>query len=270
MASPVLAIIGGSGLDDFDMLDNCRILTRQTPYGPHSTPVLRGNLSDKHAVRHRGDASSGSEIIFLPRHGGDHQTPPHLVNYRANIWALRQWGIERVLSCNVVGGISTTMSPGIFVVPDQIIDYTHSRQHTFADGIHQGLQHIDFAQPYSHILRRRLIAYLSRCDLPYQSQAVYACTQGPRLETAAEVKKLGRDGCDIVGMTAMPEAALAREVGIDYVGLSLVVNWAAGIETHSPPLDAIAENIAVGMTRLKALLPGLVQSLNSPSYFPHR
>ena len=260
MAVAKLAIIGGSGLDNLDILNEIQPIFQDTPYGPHSAPIIKARLPNE------GDPpstnlSQANQIIFLPRHGADHKVAPHLVNYRANIWALKQLGVERILACSVVGGISQSMSPGTFVVPSQIVDYTHGREHTFFDGVHQRLHHIDFSEPYSRNLRQQLLTYLHKCELSYRSEAVYGCTQGPRLETAAEIKRMHKDGCDVVGMTAMPEAALAREIGMEYAGLSLVVNWAAGVKTGISSIDEIAKTVEAGMHRLKLCLPSLVRSL---------
>jgi 5'-methylthioinosine phosphorylase len=258
----MLAIIGGSGFNQFEMLCNAEVIFQDTPYGPHSAPITRGSLFnprvDGRSLEH---ISRRDEVVFLPRHGSEHKIPPHLVNYRANIWVLSQIGVKRILACNVVGGISKSMSPGMFVIPNQIIDYTYGREHTFFDGNHYDLQHVEFTEPYSQSLRGQVIAHLSKYQIVHSPKATYGCTQGPRLETAAEVQRLHRDGCDIVGMTAMPEAVLAREMGMEYVGLSLVVNWAAGIGADSSLTDSLTENIAIGMTKLKVLLPTLVQSL---------
>ena len=256
-----LAVIGGSGLDNFDGLQKIESISQDTPFGSHSAPIIKGQLLNQ------GDSSSeqGSHtdrVIFLPRHGADHTLAPHQVNYRANIWMLNQLGVERILACSVVGGVSEQMSPGMFVVPDQIIDYTYGREQTFFDGNERHLQHVDFTEPYSQNMREQLLACLRQCQVPHQSEATYGCTQGPRLETAAEVKRLRRDGCDIVGMTAMPEAVLARELGMEYVGLSLVVNWAAGMEDDILSMDAIANTIKMGMNQLTKLLPDLINTLN--------
>ena len=255
-----MAIIGGSGLDNLDMLNDIEPIFQDTPYGSHSAPIIRGRLLNKNDPSST-NISQADQVIFLPRHGVDHKVAPHLINYRANIQALKQLGVERILACSVVGGISQSMSPGTFVVPNQIIDYTHGRECTFFDGVHQSLHHIDFGEPYSQNLRQQLLTYLRNCELSYKSEAVYGCTQGPRLETASEIKKMRNDGCDVVGMTAMPEAALAREIGIEYVGLSLVVNWAAGIEKGTLSIDEITKTVEAGMHRLKLCLPSLVRSL---------
>ena len=262
MAVAKLAIIGGSGLDNLALSNEIEPIFQDTPYGSHSAPIMMGRLlieNDSSST----NVSQTDQIIFLPRHGADHKVPPHLVNYRANIWALKQLGVERILACSVVGGISQLMSPGTFVIPNQIVDYTYGREHTFFDGTNQDLCHVDFTEPYSKTLRQRLLTYFNGCELPYQSEVVYGCTQGPRLETAAEIKRMRNDRCDVVGMTAMPEAVLAREMGMEYVGLSLVVNWAAGVKEGISSIDEITKTIGTGMQRLTSCLPELIRSLIS-------
>ena len=176
------------------------------------------------------------------------------VNYRANLWALKQAGAEAILAVNAVGGIHTAMGTGHFCVPHQLIDYTSGREHTyFADDLEQ-VTHIDFSYPYSEALRQQLIAALAAEGVGYSSQGVYACTQGPRLETVAEIARLERDGCDIVGMTGMPEAALARELGLDYACLALVVNPAAGKSTAVITMAEIERALHDGMGKVKSTL----------------
>lgn len=234
----MLAIIGGSGLNQFPELEIIGEKKIHTPYGDCSSPLTIAGLNDRH-------------LIFLPRHGQGHKLPPHQINYRANMWALKEIGVTRVLAVNAVGGINPAMEPGMFVVPHQIIDYTYSREQSYnflTDGY---INHIDFTHPYSQSMRQQLIASLLSENLPFQEQGVYACTQGPRLETAAEVLRLQRDGCDLVGMTAMPEAALARELGLEYAALCLVVNWAAGLASEELSMDDILKTLAAGMADIK-------------------
>lgn len=211
-----LAIIGGSGYSDgLPLIDLHSCEPVVTPYGVVSDLML----GEYQQLR----------IAFLPRHGKGHRLAPHLINYRANIWALQQLGAEKILALSAVGGITEYMSPGTLAIPHQIIDYSYGREHTFFTGDESGVEHIDFTKPYSPIWRQQLVSCLSVTGGAIAVDGVYACTQGPRLETAAEIQKLMRDGADMVGMTGMPEAALARELQLEYVSLAIVVNWAAGI-----------------------------------------
>jgi 5'-methylthioinosine phosphorylase len=209
------AIIGGSGLSNLKGLENIRREVGRTPYGDPSAPLTIGTLG-KH------------EVIFLPRHGLSHQIPPHEVNYRANIWVLKSMGVQQIFAVGATGGIAPGLKPRDIVIPSQLIDYTYGREHTFYDGSNELVEHIDFSQPYSENLRQQLIKAASAVNIPVHGQGTYAATQGPRLETAAEIDRLDRDGATIVGMTGMPEAALARELEMEYALISLVVNPAAG------------------------------------------
>lgn len=234
----MLAIIGGSGLNQFPELEIINEKKIATPYGDCSALLTIAKLNN-------------CRLVFLPRHGQGHKLPPHQINYRANMWALKDVGVTRVLAVNAVGGIDAAMEPGMFVVPHQIIDYTYGREQSYnflTDGY---INHIDFTHPYSQAMRQQLIASLLAANLPFQKQGVYACTQGPRLETAAEVLRLQRDGCDLVGMTAMPEAALARELGMEYVALCLVVNWAAGLSSDELSIDDIMQTLSAGVADIK-------------------
>jgi 5'-deoxy-5'-methylthioadenosine phosphorylase len=211
----MLAVIGGSGLARFEGLAHLRRSTVHTPYGDTSAALSFGRIGEE-------------EIIFLARHGDGHSIAPHEVNYRANIWALKQSGAREVVAIATVGGIHKDMGPGTLVVPDQIIDYTWGRASTFAQGPGVPVRHIDFTEPYSALLRARILDSASACGETVSARGVYAATQGPRLETAAEIDRLARDGADLVGMTGMPETALAREAGLEYAAIAVVVNHAAG------------------------------------------
>ncbi len=211
----MLGIIGGSGFDRFDELKINRRLECATPYGAPSAPLVFGKLR-------------GREMVFLPRHATDHSIAPHRINYRANLWALHAQGVRHIIAISTVGGISAAMVAGGLVVPDQIIDYTHGREGTFFDGVDLPLQHIDFTRPFCTGLRQQLLKAGSVAGFELLDGATYGATQGPRLETAAEINRLERDGSHIVGMTGMPEAVLARELGICYAMLAVVVNPAAG------------------------------------------
>jgi 5'-methylthioinosine phosphorylase len=237
----VYAIIGGTGLTQLEGLSIRQSLPLDTPYGTPSADIQIGEYA-------------GSEVLFLARHGHPHRFPPHQVNYRANLWALKQAGAEAILAVNAVGGIHAAMGTGHFCVPHQLIDYTSGREHTyFADDLEQ-VTHIDFSYPYSEPLREQLIAALAAEGCAYSSHGVYACTQGPRLETVAEIARLERDGCDIVGMTGMPEAALARELDLAYACLALVVNPAAGKSSAVITMAEIEQALHDGMGKVKSTL----------------
>lgn len=235
----VLGIIGGTGLAQFEGLRIERQEAVSTPWGAPSAALLHGRLADRPAV-------------FLARHGREHTIAPHAVNYRANVWALREAGVDGVIAVNAVGGISDTFAPGTLAVPDQLIDYSWGRAHSYFDGSGQPLQHVDFTAPYSPAMRELLLRAAETAGLDVRDGGVYAVTQGPRLETAAEIDRLARDGCDIVGMTGMPEAALARELGLEYACCAVVVNRAAG---RGGDIHGELERwVAQGMTAARRLL----------------
>lgn len=236
-----LAIIGGTGLAH---LSNLRIINKQmvhTPYGPASAPLITGELG------------SGS-VIFIARHGHGHTIPPHKINYRANIWALKSLGVEKVIAVAAVGGITSEMGPKTIVIPDQLIDYTYGREHTFFSDDFSPDRHIDFTHPYESSLREAMVSVSADIKCKVVSNGVYGATQGPRLETAAEVNKLEKDGCDIVGMTGMPEAALARELEMDYATCAVVANWAAGRSDSNISMQEIETNLIDGMSSIRDVL----------------
>lgn len=246
---PELAIIGGTGLTSLKGLEITRKEMVHTPYGEPSGPLTHGVLG-------------GKEVIFLARHGYGHTIPPHLINYRANIWALSQTGVTRVIGVAAVGGIRDDLSPGRIVIPDQLIDYTWSRASTFFD---EGspVTHIDFTAPYSAALRELLIRAAGEegqdADDALNYSGVYGVTQGPRLETAAEIDRMERDGCALVGMTGMPECALARELDLEYACCAVIANWAAGRGgTTQIDMQEIEHNLRKGMDTVRALLTRLV------------
>jgi 5'-methylthioinosine phosphorylase len=237
----VYAIIGGTGLTQLEGLTIRQSLPMNTPYGAPSGEIQIGEYA-------------GREVMFLARHGHPHRLPPHRVNYRANIWALKQAGAQAILAVNAVGGIHPDMGTGHFCVPHDLVDYTSGRDHTFfADDLEQ-VTHIDFSYPYSAPLRARLIDALAAEGCAFSDFGVYACTQGPRLETVAEIVRLERDGCDIVGMTGMPEAALARELELEYACLALVVNPAAGKSAAVITMAEIEQALHQGIDKVKAAL----------------
>ncbi|MDM8347822.1 S-methyl-5'-thioinosine phosphorylase [Pseudomonas sp. sp1636] len=237
----VYAIIGGTGLTQLDGLTIKAALHVDTPYGAPSAPVLRGEYA-------------GREVLFLARHGHPHRIPPHQVNYRANLWALRQSGAKAIIAVNAVGGIQAAMGTGHFCLPHQVIDYTSGRAHTFYEGELEHVTHVDFSHPYDAELREKLAGALTAERCAFSAQGVYGCTQGPRLETVAEIARMERDGCDIVGMTGMPEAVLARELALPYACLALVVNPAAGKSNVLITMAAIERALDEGMGRVKAVL----------------
>lgn len=243
-----LAIIGGTGLTKLNGLEIKSSEKIETPFGTPSAPLSIGEIS-------------GRELIFLPRHGGSHTIPPHKINYRANIWALKQAGAEQVIAVNAVGGIRADMTPGHLIVPDQIIDYTHSRINTFFEEGLEHVTHIDFTEPYCESLRQSLIRAGEASGLAVIGEGTYAATQGPRLESAAEINRLERDGCDLVGMTGMPEAALAREMELCYGCVSVVANMGAGRSDEELTMEMIERTLVGGMADVKRLLEQAITQL---------
>ena len=239
------AVIGGTGLCT---IDNLKIIKRevvQTPYGEPSAELTHGELD-------------GQTVLFLPRHGSGHTLPPHKINYRANIWALKNAGVTHILSVAAVGGISSHLVPETLVVPDQIIDYTHDRVNTyFEDGLKE-VTHIDFTYPYCDELRKKIILACENLKYSYEANGTYAATQGPRLETAAEINRLENDGCHIVGMTGMPEAALARELELCYATLAVVANLAAGRSEEEITMEKIEGHLKAGMNKTREVIATLV------------
>jgi len=243
----MLAIIGGSGLSQLEGVEGARRRVVRTPYGRPSGALVLGTLR-------------GRKVVFLQRHGPGHTIPPHEVNYRANIWALHAQKAKNVVAVAAVGGIRGDLGPGAFAVPDQIIDYTHGRASTYHTRGHGPVTHIDFTRPYCEAMRQRLLRAARAAGVAVAAEGTYAATQGPRLETAAEIGRLERDGAHLVGMTGMPEAALARELGLCYAALAIVVNHAAGRgaaerEIRPEELRVVAERAA---GRVRAILEQLV------------
>lgn len=243
----VNAVIGGTGFTQFETLTVADKKMLKTPFG--ETSGLLELLE-----------SSTGQVAFLPRHGHPHRIPPHKVNYRANIWALKQIGIKRIIAVNAVGGITPPMQAGVICIPDQIIDYTYGREHTFYDGTNDTLDHVDFTFPYSAYLRVALQDAAEKLGIAIIPNGIYAATQGPRLESIGEINKLERDGCDIVGMTGMPEAGLARELGLDYACISLVVNPAAGKSDALITMEDIKRVLDSGMGQVRQIV---IQALTS-------
>jgi 5'-methylthioinosine phosphorylase len=242
----VLAIIGGSGLSKLGNMEVTQRKVVRTPYGEPSGALTFGRIVD-------------CEVVFLARHGYGHTIAPHQVNYRANLWALKDSGAESIVSVASVGGIRKDLGPGVLVLPHQVIDYTWGRPSTFFEGSGAPVNHIDFTEPYSNALRARLVKAAAASKERIVDRGVYAATQGPRLETAAEITRLERDGADIVGMTGMPEAALAREISLEYAAIAVVANYAAGRSEseHAIPLDRIAAVLDESMGRVRRIIEAL-------------
>jgi 5'-deoxy-5'-methylthioadenosine phosphorylase len=235
-----VAIIGGTGMNQWPGLSIQRLQPVGTPYGDPSAPLTYGRIY-------------GTDVIFLPRHGEGHKVPPHLINYRANLWALKDAGVRSVIAIAAVGGIARNMEPAAVAVPDDLIDYTWGREHTYFDGVRAPLQHVDFSQPYAPAVRRALLAAAKKAKVKVVSGGVMGVTQGPRLESPAEIARLKRDGCTMVGMTGMPEAVLAREAELDYAALAVSVNWAAGLGSGDIHGE-IERTLEAGMRKVRALL----------------
>jgi len=241
-----LAVIGGTGLYRIAELGDTETRQVETPYGAPSGPVRIGRLGTK-------------RIAFLARHGEDHATAPHRVNYRANVWALHALGARRVLAVNAVGGITARMGPRTVALPDQLIDYTHGRISSFSDAEGVKVEHVDLSEPYSAAMRTEVLAAAARAGVALVDGGVYGCTQGPRLETRAEIARMARDGCDLVGMTGMPEAALARELALDYASLCLVANWAAGCDPGA--VEITMQEIFANLEAATAVVPRILAEL---------
>lgn len=243
----MLAIIGGRGLSQ---LANLKITHRQvmrTPYGEPSGAFLFGTI-DTH------------EVIFLARHGYGHTIPPHLVNYRANLWALREQGVNEIVSVATVGGIRADLKPGVIVVPDQIIDYTHGRDSTFFEVRDQAFSNADFTLPYSSHLRQRILHGFNLAGQPCVDGGVYAATQGPRLDSIAEINRYERDGAHMVGMTGMPETALAKELELHYATIAVVANHAAGRgdSATSINIESVNATAEAAMERVRNVIECIV------------
>lgn len=247
----MLGIIGGTGLTQLANLEIKRRQLIRTPYGEPSGPLTFGEIA-------------GKPLIFIPRHGSGHTIPPHAINYRANIWALHSEGVCDIVAVATVGGIHPDLGPSIIAIPDQIIDYTHGRKNTYFDGENpesvEQVKHVDFTHPYSQKLRTLCKQAAHQAGQAIVDGGVYAAVQGPRLETAAEINRLERDGATIVGMTGMPEAALARELGINYAAICPVANYAAGrgSSLHEISHDEIGKVLDETMQRVRLLIEQVV------------
>lgn len=249
----MLAVIGGSGLTQ---LENLQITARQivrTPYGEPSGPLTFGRIGNL-------------QVVFLARHGYGHTLAPHEINYRANLWALHAKGVKRIVAVATVGGIAPHLAPGTIALPEQIIDYTWGRKSTFFEGSEQPVTHVDFTHPYCEVTRQMLVAGAREAGVALDEGGVYAAVQGPRLETKAEINRLERDGATMVGMTGMPEAALARELGVSYAALAVVVNAAAGRAGSAQGIvhADIAQSIEDTMARVRLVVAKVVRQHANP------
>lgn len=245
----VLGLIAGTGAELPTQFEVRTTHSIETPFG-NAARCVEGVLN-------------GCELRFIMRHGVEHSVAPHRINYRANLWGLRSVGVTHVLALNTVGGIHQDAQAGTLWLPDNLIDYTWGREQSFYDGTTLELRHQEFAEPYSAAMRSVVLAAASRAGLAVRDGGVYGCTQGPRLETAAEIRRMQRDGCDLVGMTGMPEAALAAELELEYAALALVVNPAAGLSPEPISLDEIMREAASCMAQVQRLLPELAKELSS-------
>jgi len=245
----VIGILGGSGLSRLANLEVSARKVARTPYGEPSGPLTVGSLR-------------GREVVFLARHGYGHTFAPHEVNYRANLWALKDHGVREVVSIASVGGIRADLAPGTLVLPDQIIDYTWGRGATYFEGADAPVTHIDFTEPYTAATRARIRRAAQACSEPIVEGGVYGATQGPRLETAAEINRMERDGADMVGMTGMPEAVLARELGLAYAAIAVVANYAAGRgeSARGVSLERIDAVLEEAMGRVRKIVETLVET----------
>jgi len=242
-----LAIIGGTGLASFDGLKLIEKRSINTPFGQPSSDLLVADYQ-------------GKPVIFLPRHGQDHTLAPHKINYRANIWALDQQGVTAIIAVAAVGGIRSDLMPAMLAVPNQIIDYSYGREQSFYSDDFMPDKHIDFTHPYDQLLREQILAAAKQHGLEIVDGGTYAATQGPRLETAAEINRLAQDGCAMVGMTGMPEACLARELNIAYATCAVVANWAAGLGDGDISMAGIEQTLANGMAQVKQVLTEIIRT----------
>lgn len=243
-----IGLIGGTGLDDWG--GEARELSLETPFGAPSDKVCEFEIA-------------GHSLLFLPRHGRDHTIAPHRVNYRANIHALHTLEAQAVIAVNAVGGITPNFGPAALCLPDQLIDYTWGRIHSFSHEEGSALQHAEFGRPFSHSLRDGLGQAAASLGLGVARTGCVAVTQGPRLETDAEVLRLRRDGCDMVGMTNMPEAGLACELGLPYASICVVANWAAGIIDEPIQMEEIIATLDGAMVGVRRLVSAYLERLGS-------
>jgi len=243
-----LAIIGGTGLTSIEDLKITKKEVVQSPFGAPSGILQTGELF-------------GTEVLFLPRHGASHTIPPHKINYRANLWVLKQAGVDTLIAVNAVGGIDADLEAGEVVIPDQIIDYTTSRTNTFFEEGLKEVVHVDFTEPYCNNLREKIISICNKQSIQFKAEGTYAAMEGPRLETSQEVNRLERDGCNIIGMTGMPEATLARELDICYACIAVIANQAAGRSNEKITMEMITKNLNEGIKTVRQLLSEIIPTV---------
>lgn len=249
-----IGVIGGSGVYSLDFIDKIGEKEIETPYGK-SPKIVLGELDEK-------------KLAFMPRHGEGHSTPPHKINFRANLWSMKELGVERILATTAVGSLNPDFEPGELVILDQFLDFTKDRPRTFYEGEDKGVVHVDMTEPYCPELRKTLIETRKNIDLPINETGTYACTEGPRFETAAEIDMFKKLGADVVGMTNVPESVLARELEICYSTISVVTNYAAGISKEKLTHKEVAEIMERNIERVKKLIvsaiPNIPENRNCP------
>lgn len=245
-----IAIIGGTGVYDPNILRNVRSEEINTPYG---------------AVQYNVGEYAGKDVAFLPRHGSKHSIPPHLINYRANIWGMKKLGVENIIATTAVGSLNIDMKPGEFVLVDQFLDFTKGRVSSFYEGGERGVVHVDLTTPYCETLREKIIAAAHTLTIPIHNKGVYVCTEGPRFETPAEINMFAKLGGDLVGMTNVPEAVLAREAEMCYSTVSMVTNYAAGISPQPLTHGEVLETMAANSENIKKLIMKSIELIDLQS-----
>lgn len=243
-----IAIIGGTGVYDPRILDNIREIEIATPYG---------------VVRFKSGEYAGKGVAFIPRHGSSHSIPPHLINYRANIWAMKKLGIKNIIATTAVGSLNLDMKPGDFVLIDQFLDFVKNRTTTFYEGGERGVVHVDVSTPYCPTVRNVLTDAAKNLGISIHHQGTYVCTDGPRFETPAEIKMFAKLGGDVVGMTNVPEVVLAREAEMCYATVSMVTNFAAGISPQPLTHHEVLETMQANAENIKQLIMATIERLDA-------